>query len=279
MRAVAAALLLLAGTNAFAFDRSCELTLSAETVTRPGLSTDNKIALLWGELEKFWTAELKTRGVDFKPPQLVLYSMQTTTQWCGLARWNMGPFYCPPDHKVYYDPSFTKDLYKKFGLEGDGVLAYILAHEFAHHIFETLGLLDEKKILLSQPSLNDETVFTTINELAADGFAGFFFAHLTKMKRADLADIGHALQIISNLSDDTVAKLLHLSPEQVTGHGTSAQRTGWFRRGWQADALEDINPFQTPDLLDGLTPDVAKAITQAGRYPGKLPAKPWFHFW
>ena len=59
---------------------------------------------------------------------------------CGFAQSATGPFYCPPDEKVYIDLAFYQELVNRFGAPGDFAQAYVIAHEVGHHVQKLLGI-------------------------------------------------------------------------------------------------------------------------------------------
>jgi predicted metalloprotease len=124
---------------------------------------------------------------------------------CGSAESATGPFYCPSDHKVYLDVGFFDELTKRFGAPGDFAKAYVIAHEFGHHVQRLLGL-DAGARRSSATGANSASVAL---ELQADCLAGVW---------------GHAASRNGRLTAG------HVMPDRFT-HGTSAQRVDSFRRG------------------------------------------------
>ena len=119
-----------------------------------------------GNLEDAWKQILPQQArVQFKPAKLVLYSGQTQSA-CGGADAATGPFYCPGDYKLYLDFAFFDELRREFKAPGDFAQAYVIAHEYGHHIQNLLGTMDKV-----QAAGNNNRLSVAL-ELQADCYAG-----------------------------------------------------------------------------------------------------------
>jgi predicted metalloprotease len=99
-------------------------------------------------IQNFWSTELPKMGAQYVDVPTVWFTGQVNTA-CGAASSGSGPFYCPGDKKVYLDLSFYNDLQTQFGAEGGlFVDAYVLAHEYGHHVQDLLGI--ESKVRTRQ---------------------------------------------------------------------------------------------------------------------------------
>jgi predicted metalloprotease len=206
-------------------------------------------------IQNFWTNELGTMGggVSYVDVPTVWFSGQVNTA-CGAASSGSGPFYCPGDKKVYLDLSFYNDLQTQFGAEGGlFVDAYVLAHEYGHHVQDLLGI--ESRVRTRQGPDSDSVRL----ELQADCFAGVWGNHATtvpddtgKPLISDVTqdDIDRALDTAGRIGDDYIQKNLGSgSVNQSTfTHGTSAQRKKWFTTGYRSGDPKNCDTFRAEDL-------------------------------
>jgi predicted metalloprotease len=144
---------------------------------------------------------------------------------CGTATTAVGPFYCQLDHKVYIDLGFYDELRRRFGAPGDFAQAYVIAHEVGHHVQNLRGLLgrgDASSVPI---------------ELQADCLAGAWAKSADARGLVEVGDVDEALNAASQIGDDTIQRRStgHIQPETFT-HGSSAQRVGSFRRGYDGGA-------------------------------------------
>ena len=85
-------------------------------------------AVVLADTEDTWKAIFQQKGATYQEPNLVLFSGMVESA-CGFNSAAVGPFYCPPDQRVYIDLSFFDDLERRFGAPGDFAQAYVIAHE------------------------------------------------------------------------------------------------------------------------------------------------------
>lgn len=157
---------------------------------------------------------------------------------CGAADSSTGPFYCPGDHKVYLDLSFFDELDQKFGAPGDFAQAYVIAHEFGHHIQNLLGTSER----VQQDRRTGANSASVALELQADCYAGVW-GHVASQSgrfqaggvELEPGDAEEALRAAASIGDDRLQTQAsgRVTPERFT-HGSSAQRMQWFQRGMQS---------------------------------------------
>ncbi len=189
-------------------------------------------------IQSYWAAELPELGAQYEEAATVWFTGHVSTA-CGYATAGSGPFYCPGDKKVYIDLSFYDDLKTQFGAEGGlFVDAYVLAHEYGHHVQDLLGT--EARVRTRQGPTSDSVRL----ELQADCYAGVWANHATTTPDAngqvlisDITqdDISRALDAAARIGDDFIQKNLGggtIDQNSFT-HGTSAQRQKWFTTGYR----------------------------------------------
>jgi predicted metalloprotease len=202
-------------------------------------------------LVDYWRTTLaqQSPGTKFQPETAIVTFTGSTTSGCGQAQSAMGPFYCPSDHAIYFDPTFFHDVLQKQlnGPSGAFVEPYVIAHEFGHHIQNLLGTMSKVK---TQQGPNSDSVRL---ELQADCYAGMWARSATTTRDSqgnvlieDLTsqDIQEGIAAAKSVGDDTIQKETsgRVNPEQWT-HGSSAARVHWFSVGYQNGTLDACNTF------------------------------------
>lgn len=186
---------------------------------------------------------------QYRHPKLVLFTGQDRSA-CGFASAATGPFYCPADQTVYIDLSFYQDLKNKFGATGDFAMAYVVAHEVAHHVQNELGILSQVNQQQQRMSKEEGNELNVRLELQADFLAGVWAHHAHKMKNIlEAGDIEEAMNAAEAIGDDRIQMRTrgYVVPESFT-HGTSAQRKKWFNMGVQTGDLRKGDTFAANPL-------------------------------
>lgn len=204
------------------------------------------VSKVLADTEDAWGAIFTAAGKTYEQPKLVLFSQGVETG-CGFAQSNVGPFYCPADHKVYIDLNFYQELQNRFGAPGDFAQAYVVAHEIGHHVQTLLGISGRTQAARQQAGAAEANALSVRQELQADCFAGIW-AHNANESRQILesGDVEEGLNAASAIGDDRLSQG-RAAPESFT-HGTSAQRVRWFKRGLDSGSLDQCDTFGTRQL-------------------------------
>ena len=207
--------------------------------------TDCRLIKLYNIADTTWQHEFARRGIKYHPPQLAFFDGATSTG-CGQASAQVGPFYCPADEEIYLDLTFLDQLQNQFGATGQFAQAYILAHEYGHHLQTLLGT--EPRVRAAQqrhPDLENE--YSVALELQADCYAGVWSTLADKEANGinlTAADIAEAQNAAGAVGDDRIQKKTQgrVDPESWT-HGSAAQRQQWFTTGYSSGNLDACNTF------------------------------------
>lgn len=174
---------------------------------------DELVDLAALDINEYWTAVFEEVNEDYEEPEVELTSRAEIETRCGTIPSDVGPFYCPPDHKIY-----MPEWFMEYELEnvGDFAVVVILAHEWGHAI---------------QSQWDDaRTELSILTELQADCFAGAYTAHAAfesenvTLSEGDLQEGVVALYFAGDLNSDWFDE---------SAHGDSQQRLTLFLTGFQ----------------------------------------------
>jgi predicted metalloprotease len=198
-----------------------------------------------GSAEDIWAPILKAKGVEFTPATFTTYDSETPTSGCGEGQSSAGPFYCPGDNHIYLDLSFFNELSSRFGAPGQFAQAYVIAHEYGHHIQNLMGTMRAH----GGPSTGADSD-SVRTELQADCYAGVWANKANaRFHVLEKGDVESGLQAANAVGDDTLEKegQGYVVPDSFT-HGTSAQRVRWFKRGMAAGDMDQCDTFGASEL-------------------------------
>lgn len=197
------------------------------------------VSVVLADTEDVWHEQFRLMGRTYVEPRLVVFSGRVQSA-CGMATDAVGPFYCPEDSHVYIDLQFYEELKNRFHAPGDFAQAYVIAHEVGHHVQKLLGVsqrVHSQRGRVSAAEYNHQSVRL---ELQADFLAGVWAHHAQRSKHIlQPGDLESALRAANAIGDDRLQKQArgYVVPDSFT-HGTSLQRTRWFRLGFETGNLK-----------------------------------------
>ncbi len=221
---------LLAGTEAGP-QQTTDSYAECKTGADVGQNRDCRFVAYTNSIQSYWAGTMS----GYQPTKTHIFTGQVSTG-CGTATSAVGPFYCPVDRVVYLDTGFFDQLTRQLGAKGgDAAEAYVIAHEYGHHISNLTGVLDRVQQAGNQTGPNSPQVKL---ELQADCYAGVWLANAAKDVRSPIAaitadDVARAADAARSVGDDRIQ-------EQATGrvdreswtHGSAAQRQKWLTTGF-----------------------------------------------
>ena len=228
----------LTGLDLGAGTEGADLGAECRTGDDANQSEDCRMVAVVNSVQAFWSGELQ----GYEKAETVLFT-GSVQSGCGGATSAVGPFYCPLDRKIYIDLGFYDDLQQRFGAKGGPFAqAYVIAHEYGHHVENILGILDRSR----DGSTGPESASVRV-ELMADCFAGYWAGGAVAtgfIEDLTAEDIADGLDAAAAIGDDRIQEKLQgrVDPESWT-HGSSAERQRWFQTGYQAERIEECDTF------------------------------------
>lgn len=210
----------------------------------PDAELKEYMSAVYTDNDLLWQDVFEQAGqTGYRSPGLVLFT-DLTDSGCGGADERVGPHYCPLDENIYLDFSFFTQLRDRFGAKGDLAPAYVVSHEFAHHIQTVLGISEQVRTRQTQEPARANDLSIAM-ELQADCFAGVWLSTVAVDSTTETVDegfieidpgeINEAVEAAAAVGDDRIQRAATgmVNPEQWT-HGSADQRSDWLLRGFRS---------------------------------------------
>ena len=196
------------------------------------------------DVQDFWVNQFTVNNVRYEEATLTLFDTPIRTG-CGTALAAIGPHYCPLDKGIYLETGFFEDiLARRFEATGDFAQAYVVAHEFGHHVQGELGISSwVRQQQQADPSQKND--LSVRLELQADCLAGVWARSAQQRGMLDRGDIAEALGAAEAVGDDRIQQSQgqRVDPHTWT-HGSAADRQFWFEQGFDTGDTEVCDTFQ-----------------------------------
>lgn len=198
------------------------------------------------DLEAFWAETFTEFGLQYDDATFTFYDTPTPTA-CGGATAAIGPHYCPLDSGIYIELGFFDQLAAQFGAQGDTAQAYVVAHEFAHHVQNELGISEAVRNAQARDRGN-RNAYSIALELQADCLAGVWmgsFADRVTDFALERGDLEEALTAAAAVGDDRIQEATTGRIDKHTWtHGSADQRQNWLLRGFDSVDTEQCDTFE-----------------------------------
>ena len=228
----------LAGQTVGPGTPNTELASECRTGQDANEREDCRIVAVINSVQAYWTKTLR----NYELARTRFFDGQTQTG-CGPASSAVGPFYCPGDGYVYIDLGFFDQLQSQLGAEGGPLAeAYVLAHEYGHHVQDLTGVLRSAN-RDTGPQGGQVRV-----ELQADCYAGLWVGRALGtgfIEDITRQDVNQALDAAAAVGDDRIQERAEgrVTSESWT-HGSSDQRQTWFVRGIEGSGPDSCDTFK-----------------------------------
>jgi uncharacterized protein len=208
-------------------------------------ATDERTYLreAFNDNQALWQREFAAANQHYVPARLTIFR-QAVNSGCG-EQADVGPFYCPANHGIYLDLRFFQLMAQRFGVTGFAQ-AYVVGHEFGHHLQTLLGISQSVHAANQQDPAGENGRSVRL-ELQADCLAGVWAHSVYSRGELTQDDLNQALRKAAVIGDDFQARMAgHVVDSSLWTHGSSQQRQTWLSTGFQSGDPASCDTFSRP---------------------------------
>ena len=187
------------------------------------------LTAVFNDAQALWQREFSAANLPYGPARLTIFSQAVHSTGCG-AQADVGPFYCGANHGIYLDLRFFQLMAQRFGVSGFAQ-AYVVGHEFGHHVQNLLSLQRRKAVADAQDPAG-KNARSVRYELQADCLAGVWAHSVYQRGQLTDEDIQQALSKAQVIGNDFQQRMAGATvDDSLWTHGSSAQRQHWLKVG------------------------------------------------
>lgn len=185
------------------------------------------------DLDAFYRDAFGYTDLSYASPGVVVVGQGDSAQSaCGAASSGFWAFYCPGDETIYLDAPLLESLEQQ---EAGFAAAFIVAHEWAHHVQTTVGI---ERVGPGEMPRGVGEVFSIELELMADCMSGAWALDVDTRGLLEPDDIDKVV----NFTVEYLGDPNGVGETNPQAHGTADQRVQSVLTGYE-DGFEGCNIF------------------------------------
>jgi uncharacterized protein len=206
----------------------------------PGVaSMDRFMKALSSCLDASWSRQFAKANVPFTPPKRVFWSGPGQSPCGTYPSPGASAFYCPANNTMYVGLRHIVETSGGESLSHFAVFARVIAHEYAHHVQDSAGILAYGHEEMEQSDITGRNAASRRIELQAQCFAGAFLG-------VERYTIGMTREQYIAMIVDVQGRGDERQPADRRDHGSGRNYAGWVVKGFKGQKLSLCNTWTAP---------------------------------